>query len=140
MTKMETQLSGPFFKKDPGLTFRQNARRMARGMVLAGQADVQEQLAAGESSRAIISHGVEPPRVREHVVASVPYSSSRDLLGTTIKANVYVQNKGFSAHQARALMAAYSMVEQETGAFHQTTLRLWRAAQANVHELLRDIA
>jgi hypothetical protein len=133
--------SGPFFTNDPGQTFRQNARRMERAMALEGEADVKQQMDAGAAGRAVISRGVNPERVSGHVRAAIPYSpGGKSKLNAAILVNVYVENRGFTGRQGQALMAAFSQVERETGAFRKTANRLKRSRAANVAELLKDIA
>jgi hypothetical protein len=131
--------TGPFFTKDPAKTFRQNARSMMRAIALEGQTDVIAQLLVSQSGRAEISvASVTPRRVAAHVAASVPYTPGQTKAGTIIS-HVYVPNFGYSPKEGRSLMAAYSEVERETGAFKRTTGRLRRAKAINRAELLKGL-
>lgn len=134
--------SGPFFTKDPAKTFRANARSMMRGVSLEGEAAVKDILEAGESGRAPISNGVTPVRVSGHVASGIPYTPQGGKRSKTgaILVNVYVPNFGMTRNEGRALMAAYSRVEQETHAFRKTATRLRKARAINVAELLDGIA
>ena len=136
--------SGPFFRNQPGATFRANARSMLRAMAIEGQDDIKGQLAAGEAKRAIISNGVQPTRVREHVTAGVPFTPTTGkratVFGGNIIVNIYIPNWGYTPEQGRALMAAYGGLARKTGAFARTARRLRSARAINVAELLRNIA
>lgn len=131
-------LTGPFFTKDPAKTFRANARSMMRGLALEGEADIRAQLYMGEAGRAVISNKVRPARVREHVTAGIPFTPARAKTGA-IRVHVYVPNFRFTPREGRALMAAYSRVERQTGAFARTTRRMRRAKAINVAELLKGL-
>jgi hypothetical protein len=131
--------SGPFFTNNPGKTFRQNARSMMRAIAIEGQTDVIAQLLVTQSGRDQISvASVQPRRVAGHVAAGVPYTPDRSKTGQ-IRANVYVPNFGMSKKEAQSLMAAYSRVEGETGAFKRTTTRLRQAKAVNRAELLKGL-
>ena len=133
--------TGPFFRDDPARTFRSNARSMLRQMALQGEADIKGQLAVSESSRAVISNKVKPPRVRAHVTAGIPFTlGGKQRLNGAIQVNVFVPNFGFTKKEGTALMAAYSRVERQTGAFARTTRRLRSSKKVNVEELLKGIA
>jgi hypothetical protein len=130
--------SGPFFTKNPGKTFRANARSMLRQMALQGEADIRQQLAAGDAARQPISNKVQPAHVSGHVRAGIPFTADKAKTGR-IQVNVYVPNQGFTAKQGKALMAAYSRVEAETHAFRRTTQRLRRSKKVNAAELLKGL-
>lgn len=133
--------TGPFFKHDPGKTFRANARSMLRQMGLEGETDIKQQLRAGQSSRAVISNAVNPDRVAAHVTTGIPFSpTGKNKLNGAIQVNVYVPNFGYTKAEGTALMASYSRVERETHAFARTTRRLRASRAVNTAELLKDIA
>jgi hypothetical protein len=48
-------MDGPFFRKDPALTFRQNVRVMMDAVAAEGEKDVRAQYQAGEARRRPIS-------------------------------------------------------------------------------------
>ncbi len=135
-TKIDT--SGPFFTKNPGKTFRANARSMLRAMAVEAEESIVSNLKSSDGGRAPISAGVKPAHVSGHVRAGVPHTPGKSQTGV-IKVNVYVPNFGFSAKQGRALMAAYSRVEAKTRIFRRTTSALRRARSLNVGELLKGL-
>jgi len=127
---------GPFFARNPGKTFRANARSMMRAIAIEGQVDIIQQLLSGDSGRAPIRQLGD--HVSAHVAAGVPYTPGKSQTGQ-IKVNVYVPNFGYSKREGQSLMAAYSRVERQTKAFSRTTRRLRSAKKLNVAELLRGI-
>jgi len=129
-------LTGPFFTKDPKLTFRQNARVMLAAIADEGEADVKVQMEAGESGRKPISTRVTPNRVAGHVVGRVKGMSGKPWAVTAV---VSVNNSGFTKAQGKALMAAASRVEGEVHAFRKTTNRLKRSRKINAAELLKGL-
>ena len=137
-TKIATtiDMSGPFFRQNPGKTFRQNIRVMMAAVAAEGQADVDAQLRAGEASRQPISAGVQPARVSAHAVGRV-----RSLTGKqwAVTAVVSVNNTGLSRQQGVALMASASVLERREHAFRRTASRLRRARAVNTVELLKGI-
>lgn len=128
-------LSGPFFRNDPGKTFRQNVRLLMERIAEEGEADVTAQLRAGESSRAPIRRLGD--RVSDHVIGR-----TRSLTGKrwAVSAVVSVNNSGLSQAQGISLMAAAASVEQRTRACRRTTSRLRRARAVNRAELLKGIS
>ena len=129
-------LTGPFFTKDPRLTFRQNARVMLAAIADEGETDVKVQMEAGESGRKPISTRVTPNRVAGHVVGRVKGMSGKPWAVTAV---VSVNNSGFTKAQGKALMAAASRVEGEVHAFRKTTNRLKRSRKINAAELLKGL-
>ena len=134
-TGSQISLSGPFFERDPRKTFRQNARVMMQRIEEEGEGDVRQQMEAGESGRAEISHDMG--RVSQHVVGRVVSLTGKPWQVTAV---ISVNNSGFSPAEGIALMAAASRVESETHAFRRTTNRLRRARAVNAAELLKGIA
>ena len=130
-------MSGPFFKHDPGKTFRQNIRVLMDALSEEGESDVKAQLKAGEGDRYRISNAVKPSRVSGHVVGRTTNLRGKPWEVTAV---VSVQNAGFTKKQAVSLMAAASWVESQTHAFRKTTNRLRRARKINAAELLKGIA
>jgi len=127
--------TGPFFRHDPGKTFRQNAHTMMLGVAREGAADVRGQMSSGNASRAPIKQ-LEPNHVSDHVYGELRKRPS----GPNYTAAVFVRNKGFTRKEAQSLMAAASKVEGQTHAFRKTAGRISRARAVNVDELLKGIA
>jgi hypothetical protein len=121
-------MSGPFFTKDPKKTFRQNVRDMMDQLAEAGESDVKAQLQAGAGSRAVISHGVSPDRVSEHVVGRTKSISMKRWALTAV---VSVNNIGLSRQGGIALMAAASRLESQTHAFRKTAARARKVSKMN---------
>jgi hypothetical protein len=129
------KMDGPFFRKDPAKTFRQNVRVMMDAVAAEGEADVKAQLAQGAGSRAPIS--AIGDRVADHAVGRTSAISGKRWAVTAV---VSVNNAGWSRAQGISLMAAASRVEGTTHAFRRTTGRLKRARAINTDELLKDIS
>lgn len=125
---------GPFFRKDPARTFRQNIRTMLDATAQEGATDVRAQLAAGNASRAPIRYIGD--HVSAHVVGRVHSLSGKPWAVTAV---VSVNNSGYSKRAGIALMAAASEVEGRTGAFRRTQTRVRRAKAVNAAELLKGI-
>jgi hypothetical protein len=135
-TKITTtiQKTGPFFAKDPGKTFRQNARILMAAVAFEGERDVRAQMQAGNARRRPISR--LGGHASDHVLGRTAGISGRPW---AVSAVVSVRNTGFSPIQGVSLMAAASRVEQETHAFRRTTSRIRRSRAANLEELLKGI-
>lgn len=129
-------LSGPFFAKDPSITFRKNIRVMTAAMAVEGEADVRQQYASGQSSRAPISRGVVPTRVSGHVVGRVTSEGGTPFAVTAI---ISVNPHGLGTQQSVALMAAYSRVEKLTKGSRRTTTKLRQSRAVNQAELTRGL-
>ena len=127
---------GPFFRKDPGKTFRQNVRVMMRALSEEGQQDVQTQLRHNEGRRAPIARLKYEPRVSQHVVGRVKSLKGKVWAVTAV---VSVNNRGFSKAQGISLMAAAANTERQTHAFRRTTSRLRKAKKVNAAELLKGL-
>ncbi len=127
-------LTGPFFEKDPALTFRQNVRGLMDQIADIGEADVKAQLTAGQSTRAPMRL-VTPNRVAAHVVGR-----TKNLAGQrwAVTAVVSVNNSGLSKAQGIQLMAAASRLEGQTGAFKRSNGRMRKASKLN--DLTKGIA
>lgn len=126
--------TGPFFRRDPGKTFGDNAHAMMLAVAREGAADVAGQLAAGNAARAAIS------ALGGHVSDHVEGELRRRPAGRNYTATIFVANRGFTRREAKSLMAAASEVEGQTRAFRKTAGRISRARAVNVDELLRGIA
>lgn len=133
-TSSRITATGPFFERDPRLTFRQNVRVMMDRLAEEGAEDVRRQLVAGQGSRRPL--GMNLGRVSWHVVGR-----TSSLVGRrwALNAVVSVQNEGFTKVQAVKLMAAASYLEGTTHAFRRTTGRLRRAKAVNAAELLKGL-
>ena len=125
-------LDGPFFRNDPGKTFRQNARAMMEAVAKEGAKDVTGRMGNGRS-RAPVSIG--GGTVADRVVPLVAFNGQ---LGD-VTAVVLVATKGLSRREAIAVRAAGSEVETQTHAFRQMTTRMRRARAINQAELLKGI-
>ena len=128
-------LSGPFFRKDPRKTFRQNAREMLARVAEEAEADVKAQLQQGESARAPM-RGIHPVRVSGHVIGRVKSLKGKAWALTAV---VSVNNSGFTKRQGTTLMASAAVLERRTHAFRRTTSRLRRSKKANMTELLKGL-
>ena len=130
-------MDGPFFQRDPGITFRQNVRRLMRAVAEEGEQDVVTQLRHNEGRRAPIRLVRHEPRVSQHVVGRIKSLKGKPWAVTAV---ISVNNRGFTPAQGISLMAAAVSTERETGAFKRTTARLRKANKVNVAELLKGIA
>jgi len=135
-TSSSITFDGPFFRKDPARTFRQNIRDLSDRFAAEGEADVRQQMRAGEVARRPIAAGVSPSRVSAHVVGRTSSLAGRRWAVTAV---VSVQNAGFTKRQGTALMAAAARVEAETHAFRRTVSRLRRGRRQIEAELFEGI-
>ena len=129
-------LDGPFFRKDPAKTFRQNVRTMMDAVAAEGAKDVVAQLAEGESRRRPVSGGVEPARVADHVVGRTHNLRGKPWQVTAV---VSANRAGLGRPQAIALTAAASVLEGRIHAFRKTKGRIGRTRKTNMSELLKGI-
>jgi hypothetical protein len=129
--------SGPFFKYQPGKTFRQNIRVLTKAIAAEGESDVKAQLRAGESGRLPLGGGIRPGRVSGHVVGR---TSSLRGKPWEVTAVISVNNSGFSQKQGIKLMAAASWLESQGHEFRKTKNRIGRMRKINAAELLKGIA
>lgn len=136
-TRVTTTITtdGPFFRRDPAKTFRQNVRTLMDAVVAEGERDIRAQLRAGEATRKPM-RGISPERVSEHVKGRTSNLAGRRWAVSGI---VSVNNRGFTPKQGITLMAAASRLEQRTHAFRRTTTRIRRTRAANLDELLAGI-
>lgn len=127
-------LSGPFFRKDPTKTFRQNIRVLMDAIAAEGEEDVKAQLRAGNAGRKPIR------RLGDHTSDHV-IGRTRSLKGKrwAVTAVVSVNNSGYSRAQGVSLMAAASSVESRTHAFRRTAARLRKARAVNSVELTKGM-
>ncbi len=129
-------LGGPFFRNDPGKTFRQNVQALMEDIATEGEADVKAQLRQGESSRAPLRY-VQPDRVAAHVVGRTQSLRGRQW---QLNAVISVNNTGLTARQGISLMAAASELERRSHVFRRTSTRLRKVNKLNAAELLKGIA
>lgn len=135
MTRSAISLDGPFFRKDPRKTLRQNGRVLLHAIDEIGAEDVIAQYRSGESDREPISNGVSPDRVSGHVVGRITALSGRPWQVHSVVSVVPAGGRT----QAVALMAAASRVEGETHAMRKTLTRLRRSRKINAAELLKGL-
>lgn len=129
-------LSGPFFRNDPGQTFRQNARRLVDETADQGKLELEEQMRSGESGRARVRL-IDPPRVSAHIVVENRVRSSRP---DEVVATVKIGTGGMSARQAISARAAGSEIEKRSHPGKRTATVLRRVTKLNAAELLKGIA
>jgi hypothetical protein len=138
MAKYVTTINtkGAFFAKDPGLTFRDNIKKLMDELAAQGEADVKAQLRAGESGRFPLGGRIVPGRVSGHV-----HGRTHNLAGKRweVTAIISVNNRGFTKAQGTKLMAAHGWLESQGHAFRRTAGRLRRARAVNMTELLKGI-
>jgi hypothetical protein len=135
-TSSSIDISGPFFARDPRKTFRQNIRELTASIAKIAEADVRQQMQAGEADRKPIGHGVKPDRVADHVKGRVSSLAGKKWAVTAV---VSAQNQGFTKAQGTALMAAAASVEKRTHAFRRTTTAMRKGRGVNLDELLKGI-
>lgn len=138
-TQSMIDVSGPFFTRDPELTFRQNVRVLMAAIASEGAEDVRQQLRQGESGRAEISARTafgSMGRVSHHIVGRVHNLRGRPWAVTAV---VSVNNSRWTKQQGIALMAAASELEGRLHAFRKTTNRLRRGRAVNRAELLKGL-
>jgi hypothetical protein len=129
------ELSGPFFRRDPRKTFRQNVREMMAAVAVEAEQDVRAKMRAGEASRRPM-RGIAPNRVSRWVVGRVRSRAGRKWEVTAV---VSVNNSGLTKRQGITLMAAAARVEMRTKAFRRMTARMRRARAINQAELLKGL-
>lgn len=120
---LTVKLEGPFFKKDPRRTFRQNVRDFMDEVAALGEAEVKAGMRAGEGSRAPVSGGVQPARVSGHVVGRTRSLSGRRW---AVSAVVSVSGHGLPRKQAIALKAAAANIERRQRPFARASSRINR--------------
>lgn len=127
-------LSGPFFRKNPRLTFRQNVQVLMAAVAVEAEADVRAQMRQSDGSRKPIR--VLGDHTSDHVIGR-----TRSLKGKqwAVTAVVSVNNSGFTKAGGTSLMAAGASVERRTHAFRRTTGRMRKAKALNTAELLRGL-
>lgn len=119
-------LSGPFFERDPALTFRRNVRELMDQIAEAGESDVKAQLAQGQSSRYPLGMGLG--RVSVHVVGRTQSLAGKRWAVTAV---VSPRTTGLDAKRAIKVMAAASWLEESTGAFKRSASRIRKASKLN---------
>jgi len=127
--------TGPFFKNDPGKTFRANAQDLMDETLEQGKSDAIAQLRAGEPNRRPVRIA-SPNRVSGHVIAEKRQKARKP---TELTGVVKVDNSG-SVRQAIAIMAAASEIESRSKPFSRTAARLRAANKFNAPELLKGIS
>ena len=131
--KVQVDLSGPFFQRDPAATFGENVRRMLDGIAQEGERAIQAALGAG-TGRAPIS--LIGDRVAQHVVGRTRSLSGKRWAMTAV---VSVNNSGWSPRQGVALMAAASTLERRFHPFRKTASQLRSARAVLAANLTRGI-
>jgi hypothetical protein len=133
--KFKTSITqrGPFFQGDPGKTFAGNVHEMMLALAREGRADVVGQLEQGQGQRAEVR--LLKDRVADHVVGEL----RRAPPGSKYTAVIFIRNKGFTATEAKSLMAAASVLEGRIHAFRRTAGRIMRSRAANAAELLKGL-
>jgi hypothetical protein len=131
-------MSGPFFRKDPAKTFRQNVRAMMDAVAAEGEKDVKAQLAAGEGGRAPVTGWGTNTRTRMHVAGRTKSLAGKRWAVTAV---VELRMPG-SPPRPRAISLRAAMAEIETAShpFRKTKNRIGRTRKTNMSELLKDIA
>lgn len=120
--KLEVDLSGPFFTRNPGLTLRGNIARMMEGIASEGERLVRQDLARGESARATIRRLGD--RVSGHAIGRVTSLSGKHWLATAV---LSVNNRGYSRAQGISLMAAASSLESRQHSFRRVAQAIRRS-------------
>ena len=133
-TKISSHIdfSGPFFTHDPSETFLANVEKMMAAVAAEGEADVVQQLRAGEGKRQPLSIG---GRVADNIHGRV-----RGRTGWHRWAAISPYEPAHSKAEATAIYAAASKVETQTHAFRHTSTAIRKAKAVNVEELLKGIA
>lgn len=122
--RVQVELSGPFFERDPGLTLRGNIRKMMAGVAEEGERAVRDALRQGEASRAPIR--LLGDRLSNHAIGRVTSLTGRQWMASAV---ISINNSGFSGAEGRSLMAAASTVEGRVHPF-SSTYRALRSAKA----------
>jgi hypothetical protein len=130
------KMGGPFFRKDPAKTFRQNVRVMMDAIAAEGEKDVKAQLEAGNARRLPIAR-LGDAHVSDHVVGRTKSLTGRRWAVTAL---VSANRPGLSRAQSISLRAAASSLETRGHAFRKTKNRIGRTRKTNMSELLKDIA
>jgi hypothetical protein len=136
-SKLSSQISleGPFFRVNPGKTFRQNVRVLMDRISEEGEADVQQMLRSGEGSRAPL-RDMSPNRVSGHVVGRTSNLAGKRWAVTAV---VSINNRGLSRAQGIRLMAAASRLEGRLHVFRRSSARMRKARALNKAELLKGL-
>lgn len=130
--RVRIEFEGPFFKKDPRKTFRQNVRDFMDEVAELGEAQVQAEMRRGQASRQPM-RGVEPDRVSGHVRGRTKSLKGRRWAVTAV---VSVRPDGLTARQAKTLMAAASRIESREHTFRRVASAI-RAARTDLLKGLR---
>lgn len=128
-------MTGPFFDRDPRLTFRQNARKMLEAVAQEAARDIRTQLQSTEANRHEIRVG--GGRVSDLIEGYA--TGLRSGRRWVLTSRVHVRNQGFTKARGISLHAAASADERQTHAFRRTTQRVRRSRAANMDELLKGI-
>jgi hypothetical protein len=129
-------MDGPFFRKDPGATFRQNVRAMMDAVAEEGEKDVRAQLEAGNAGRAPVRHWGS--QHSSEFVRGRTVSLTGKRWAVTAVVSLLVP-QGAARRQAQSLKAAGSLLEERLHAFRKTKNRLGRTRKTNMSELLKGI-
>jgi hypothetical protein len=113
-------MTGPFFRRDPVKTWRDNVKDFMDEVAALGEAEVKAQLRQGEGIRAPLSVG---GRVSNYVVGRTSSLSGKRWAVTAV---VSPRPSG-SRREAIAVMAAASEIEAREHVFRTASARLKRA-------------
>lgn len=119
-----TKLEGPFFRRDPVKTYRQNVRDFMDQVAKLGEDEVKAAMRSGESRRRPVSSGVQPARVSAHV-----RGRTTSLAGKRwqVSATVSVSGRTVAGRkQSVALKAAAAEIEKREKAFARASSRINR--------------
>lgn len=116
-------VSGPFFRKDPGATIRQNVQRMLAALASEGELAIRGELGASHAPISGLGTHVNQ-YVHGRIISVEPAGHV-----WTYHAVISVNNVGFTPAQGIALMAAASVREGQTHAFKRVASGL-RSARA----------
>lgn len=128
--------SGPFFRGNPVLTFRQNVKVLMDAVAKEAEADIVAQLRVGQAARYPLGGGIRPGRVSAHVKGRTKNLSGKRWAVTAVAS---VNNSGFTQKQAIKLMAAASWLESQGHAFRRTAGRIRRSRAVNTAELTKGL-
>lgn len=126
-TPLTVDLSGPFFKGDPGETMLKNLQKMMQALADEGASTARANFLSGSASRRLVS--LTGDRVADHVVGRVTARPSKGGRHWVSAAVVQVYNEGLDGPQTRSLMAAGAIVARKTRAISSLT-RTIRSSRA----------
>ena len=115
-------MSGPFFRVDPGKTMLENVHTMMTGIAAEGAKMAGQNLMIGSGRRALVRSTDD--RVADHVIGRTHSISGAEWLTAAV---VQVSKEGLSREQATSLMAAGSYVEGRTHGVRKATTQIRRA-------------